>query len=84
MLESELEDLKKSKKKAKFDDLCKLRIAKYMYQLKKTPLLPPLTNLCTSNETIHTYDTRNRQKPHAFRRRNLITSKSKHHKGPDK
>jgi len=68
---------------AKLDDLYKLQIAKYMYNFFTKTLPPPLTTLFTSNDTIHTYDTRNKQNPHVAQRRISRTSKSLRHKGPE-
>ena len=54
-----------------------------MYNYFLNTLPTPLTTLFTTNETLHTHDTRNRQNTHVAQRRISITSKSLRHKGPE-
>ena len=67
----------------KLHDLYELQIAKYMYSYSQNTLPIPLMTLFTSNDNIHTHDTRNRHNPHISQRRITTASKSLRHKGPD-
>ena len=67
----------------KLHDLYELQIAKYMYSYSQNTLPIPLMTLFTSNDNIHTHDTRNRHNPHISQRRITTASKSLRHRGPD-
>lgn len=66
----------------KLEDIYKLKLSKYMYELSIGILPEPLMKMIIPNATIHQYLTRNRNNPHIERRRTYKASVAFKHKGP--
>ena len=64
----------------KLGDLYELKVGKLMYDAIHNTLPMPLSFLYIQNSTVHSYNTRQRHKPHVRARRSMVATNSLTHK----